>query len=259
MRAHATGPAHFRICSDERSGQAYLADMPTYGQFCPVAKTAELLCERWMPLVLRELMCGSGRFSEIQHGVPTISPALLSKRLRQLVSAGVVERTTTARGGAYALTEAGWELYPLIEAMGTWGQRWARSDYGPDELDPSLLMWDMHRMLQPAGLAERRTVIEFWIRDAPPRKTTYWLVVDTDAVDLCLADPGQDVDLRVNAELRALTEVWMGDVTMPECQAQGRIEILGSPTLAQRFPSWLGRHPVLGGIERAVSGAPATH
>lgn len=224
--------------------------MPTYGQFCPVAKTAELLCERWMPLVLRELMCGSSRFSEVERGVPGISPALLSKRLRQLVAAGVVERTAAGRGGTYALTEAGWELYPLIEAMGVWGQRWVRSDYGPDELDPGFLMWDMRRMLRPEGLAERRTVIEFWIRNAPPRRTTYWLVVD-EAVDLCLVDPGQDVDLRVNADLRALTEVWMGDRTMRQARDDGSIELLGPPDLARRFPEWLGHHPVLGGVARA--------
>ncbi|UUZ60647.1 winged helix-turn-helix transcriptional regulator [Nocardioides sp. B-3] len=149
--------------------------MPTYGQFCPVAKTSELLCERWMPLVLRELMCGSSRFSEIQRGVPLISPALLTKRLRQLTLAGVVERTANGRDITYALTPAGWELYPIIEAMGVWGQRWARSSYGPDELDPSLLMWDIRRMLAPAGLAERPTVIEFRIRGGPrASRATGW-------------------------------------------------------------------------------------
>lgn len=222
--------------------------MVTYGQFCPVAKTAELLCERWMPLVLRELMCGSSRFSELQRGVPSISPTMLAKRLRQLVSAGVAE---TVEGGGYRLTTAGWELYPLIEAMGVWGQRWVRSDYGPDELDPTFLMWDMRRMLRADGLAERRTVIEFWIRDAPPRRTTYWLVVDGE-VDLCVVDPGQDVDLRVNADLRALTEVWMGDRTMQDARAAGTIEVLGPPALSRRFPAWLGRHPVLGGVARAT-------
>ncbi|CAI9399552.1 winged helix-turn-helix transcriptional regulator [Nocardioides sp. T2.26MG-1] len=221
--------------------------MATYGQFCPVAKTAELLCERWMPLVLRELMCGSSRFSDIQRGVPLISPTLLAKRLRQLVSAGVAER---AEGGGYRLTAAGWELYPLIEAMGVWGQRWVRSDYAPDELDPTFLMWDMRRMLRAGGLADTRTVIEFWIRDAPPRRTTYWLVVDQD-IDLCLVDPGQQVDLRVNADLRALTEVWMGDRTMSEARADGSIEVIGPPVLSRRFPEWLGRHPVLGDIGRA--------
>lgn len=227
--------------------------MPTYGQFCPVARTAELVCERWMPLVLRELMLGSTRFTELQRGVPLISPALLSKRLRQLVGAGVVTAHGEGRSRTYEMTPAGWELYPVIEAMGVWGQRWARSDYGPDELDPSLLMWDMRRMLQPRGLAERRTVIEFWIRGGPPRKSTYWLVVD-DAIDLCLVDPGQQVDLRVNADLRALTEVWMGDRTMVEARSAGLIEVLGPPHLAERFPTWLGHHPVLGGVARAETG-----
>src|ERR1700687_6144918 len=100
--------------------------MVGYGQFCPVAKTSELLCERWVPLIVRELLCGSRRFSEIQRGVPLISPALLSKRLRQLEAAGVIVRGGPGRGADYVLTEAGWELYPIIEAMGVWGQRWAR-------------------------------------------------------------------------------------------------------------------------------------
>ncbi|EON22267.1 helix-turn-helix, HxlR type [Nocardioides sp. CF8] len=226
--------------------------MPTYGQFCPVAKTSELLCERWMPLVLRELMCGSARFGEIQRGVPLISPGLLTKRLRQLVLAGVAERTATGRDITYTLTPAGWELYPIIEAMGVWGQRWARSRYGVDELDPSLLMWDMRRMLVPAGLAERPTVVEFRIRGGPPRKTRYWLVVEKTAIDLCLVDPQRDVDLCVEAELRALTEVWMGDRTMAEAVADGTISLLGPPELASRFPVWLGCHPLLGGVPSAV-------
>jgi hypothetical protein len=147
--------------------------MVGYGQFCPVAKTSELLCERWMPL---------------------ISPTLLSKRLRQLEAGGVITRTRTGHGSDHVLTEAGWELFPIIEAMGVWGQRWARSTYTADELDPAFLMWDMRRMLQPAGLADRRTVIEFRFRRAPAGKSAYWLVVD-DGVDLCLVDPGHPIDL----------------------------------------------------------------
>jgi hypothetical protein len=119
--------------------------------------------------------------------VPLISPTLLSKRLRQLEAGGVIERTPTGHGCDYTLTEAGWELYPIIEAMGVWGQRWARSSYTPDELDPALLMWDMRRMLRPSGLRQGRTVIEFRFRHAPAGKSTYWLVVD-DGIDLCLVD-----------------------------------------------------------------------
>lgn len=226
--------------------------MPTYGQFCPVAKTSELLCERWTPLVLRELMCGSTRFSEVQRGVPLISPALLTKRLRQLTAAGVAQRTANGRDITYTLTPAGWELFPIIEAMGVWGQRWARSRYGPDELDPSFLMWDMRRMLVPAGLADEPTVIEFRILGGPTHKTRYWLVVEEAAIDLCLIDPQRDVDLCVLTTLKALTEVWMGDRTMAAAIEEGTITLLGPPALTHRFPVWLGRHPVLGDVPLAV-------
>ena len=117
--------------------------MAGYGQFCPVSKAAEIVCQRWTPLIVRELLVGSAHFNEIRRGVPTCSPALLSKRLKELELAGVVQRTATETGTSYGLTEAGLELYPLIEGLGVWGQRWARSEYGPEDLDPGLLLWDI--------------------------------------------------------------------------------------------------------------------
>lgn len=227
--------------------------MVGYGQFCPVAKTSELLCERWVPLIVRELLCGSRRFSEIQRGVPMISPALLTKRLRQLEVAGVIERSQSAHVSNYVLTDAGWELYPIIEAMGVWGQRWARSQYTASELDPALLMWDMRRMLQPTGLAPSRTVVEFRFTRAPVGKSTYWLVVD-EAIDLCMVDPGQPIDLWVRADLRRLTQVWMGDSTMRDAIDAGEVQLEGPRTLVRRFPDWLGQHPVLAKVGPAHSG-----
>lgn len=230
--------------------------MASYPQFCPVAKSAELLCERWTPLILRELMCGSARFGEIQRGVPSLSPSLLARRLRQLEAGGVLQRHHDGRAPRYQLTPAGWELFPLIEAMGVWGQRWARSDYTAEELDPAFLMWDIRRMVQAPGLSSRECVVEFWIRDAAPRRSTYWMVVDADSVDLCLVDPGKDVDLRVEADLRALTQVWMGDRTMSSAIDAGQITLLGSHPLAARFVIWLGHHPRLGDIARATPESP---
>lgn len=220
-----------------------------YDQFCPVAKTAEFLSERWMPLIVRELLCGSRRFSEIQRGVPGISPALLSKRLKELQRAGVVTRTQVGRSVEYDVTEAGAELYPIVEAMGVWGQRWARSSYSAEELDPSFLMWDMRRMLQPAGLRDGRSVVQFRFRAAPAGRSSYWLVVDERGIDLCLVDPGHDVDAVLTADIRALTQVWMGDRTMREAQAAGQITIEGSRDLRRRLPVWIGRHPVLGHVD----------
>jgi DNA-binding HxlR family transcriptional regulator len=213
-----------------------------------VAKTAEIVCERWSPLIVRELLCGSRRFSEIQRGVPGISPALLATRLRRLEVAGVIEKRTEGHLREYAPTAAGWELYPIIEAMGVWGQRWARSSYTPDDLDPAFLMWDMRRMLQPVGLAEARTVVEFRFRAAPSGHSRFWLIVD-ESIDLCLVDPRSPVDMTVDCDVRRLTQVWIGDIELTEAIRDGGIRLTGPRPLLQRFPNWLGRHPVLGHVE----------
>ena len=224
--------------------------MTGYPQFCPVAKTAEVLCERWVPLILREVLCGSSRFSEIQRGVPGISPTLLTKRLRRLEAAGVIDRSMDGPHSNYSPTTAGWELYPILEAMGVWGQRWARSSYTPDELDPGFLMWDMRRMLQPAGLADAQTVVEFQFAAAPPGRSRYWLVVN-DAVELCLVDPRHVIDLTVRSELRTLTMVWMGDISMASAIHDRSVQLVGPRALVRRFPEWLGQHPILGGVDAA--------
>ncbi|MGZ9828370.1 winged helix-turn-helix transcriptional regulator [Tsukamurella ocularis] len=229
--------------------------MAEYGQFCPVSKTSEILCERWTPLVLRELMCGSVRFGEIARGVPNISTALLTTRLRRLAAAGVITREPTPGGGAdYRLTEAGRELAPIIVAMGVWGQRWARSTYSAQDLDPALLMWDIRRYLRAGGLRTSRTVVEFRFTGAPPGRDHYWLVDDgvvDRPVDLCLVPPGFDVDLWVDADLRTLTRVWMGDEAIAGALAEGRITLSGVVALQRAFPDWLGSHPVLAGIAPA--------
>lgn len=217
------------------------------GQFCPVAKTAEVLCERWVPLIVRELLGGSRRFTEIHRGVPRISPPLPTRRLRQLESAGVINRVEAEGRSGYMLTDAGTELYPIIQAMGVWGQRWVRSSYSPDELDPALLLWDMRRMLQPSGLASGRTVVEVHFVGSFTGQATYWMVID-DAVDICVTDPGHAVDLWLQAELRCLTEVWMGDRTMVEALRGGAIRLDGPRELVRRFPHWLGHHPILGDV-----------
>lgn len=227
--------------------------MFSYGQFCPVAKASEVLTERWTPLIVRELLCGSSRFSEIRRGVPQISTALLSKRLRQLVLAGVVRRHGTGRRTRYELTDAGRELYPIVEALGTWGQRWVRSDYGPDELDSSLLMWDIRRFLQPGGLGDGRVTVEFQLR-VGPGIDRYWLVDDERELDLCMVDPGHEIDLYVTGSLRALTEVWMGDRTMGDALVTEELCLRGARPVARRFPAWLGQHPVLAPVQRAVGG-----
>ncbi len=215
----------------------------SYGQFCPVSKAAEVVCRRWTPLILRELLVGSTHFNEIRRGVPTCSPAMLSKRLKELESAGVVERDPD--GTTYVLTEAGRELFPLIQALGEWGHRWVRTEYGPDELDPGLLLWDVRRFLRPGRLGESRVVVQFTFPDLPPRRRYYWVVDDGRDVDLCLTDPGMAVDAEIDADLRSLTQIWMGDACFEDEQKDGRIRLKGPPHLTRAIPDWFGEHPVL--------------
>ena len=129
------------------------ADQGSYGQFCPVAMAAEIICSRWTALVLREMLCGSTRFNDLRRGVPRMSPTLLSKRLKELEGAGVIEVRKTGRAGIpeYNLTRAGEDLRHIIMSLGVWGQRWVESSLSLKNLDPSLLMWDMRRNLASSG------------------------------------------------------------------------------------------------------------
>ena len=218
--------------------------MKGYGQFCPVAKAAEIIAERWTPLVLRELLCGSRRFSDLHRGVPLMSRTLLAQRLEQLEDAGIVQRVARrhGRGREYQLTSAGEELRPLIDGFGEWGQRWARAQIELDDLDAGLLMWDIHRRVNLEALPAGRVVCRFDFRRVPPTMRcprTWWLVLDRREVDLCLKDPGFPVDVVVSADLRPLTAVWMGDVPLAEALRAGTVRVDGPPSLVRAFPTWL--------------------
>ncbi|HMJ74521.1 MAG TPA: helix-turn-helix domain-containing protein [Iamia sp.] len=218
----------------------------TYGQFCPVAKAADVLGTRWAILIVREMLSGSRRFGEIQRGVPGCPPATLSKRLKELVAGGVAVRHDGPDGVVYDLTEAGAELFPIVEGLGRWGQRWVRSAYGPDELDADLLLWDVRRFLAVDGLGVDRAVVELRVRSAG-RTQRYWIVIDPGAVDLCLVEPQRPIDLLVEADLRTLTQIWMGDVAFAAAVDDERIVLSGPRSLTRRFPTWFGQHPILAG------------
>jgi DNA-binding HxlR family transcriptional regulator len=235
--------------------------MKSYGQFCPVAKACEIVAERWTPLVLRELLCGSTRFSELQRGVPLMSRTLLAQRLRELEDAGVVASVPRARGRGreYRLTPAGEEARALIVGLGEWGQRWARRQIGPDDLDAELLAWDMHRRLNVDRLPARRVVVRFDLRGVPrhqPGRNTWWLVLNRPEVDLCLKDPGFEVDLTVDADLAALTRVWMGDMRLQDALRGALIRPDGPRELVQAFPTWFGLSLFAGVARPAVVSAP---
>ncbi|HET6158211.1 MAG TPA: helix-turn-helix domain-containing protein [Dongiaceae bacterium] len=213
-----------------------------YGQFCPVAMAAELVCSRWTPLILRELLSGSVRFNDLRRGVPRMSPTLLSKRLKELEQAGVIETRATVQSGIveYHLTQAGQELRPLIMSLGVWGQRWVETQLSLKNLDPSLLMWDMRRGLNPTPMPLGRATIQFHYPELPASRQRYWLVIDNRIVDLCPVDPGYDVDLFVECSLRTMTAIWMGLTSVKAELDAGRLELSGDRELARSMQQWLG-------------------
>lgn len=211
-----------------------------YGQFCPVAKAAEIMATRWTPLILRELICGSTRFNDIHRGVPLMSRALLTQRLKTLEAAGVIERRETpgARGGGYRLTEAGEQLKPIIVAMSLWGLRWVESALESNEWDAGVLMWDVRRRIDITVLPEGRTVISFTYPDAPAELRAWWLVIENGEVDLCQSDPGYEVDLYIAADVPAMAKVWIGKDGLRQALDSGAIELHGDARLSRSIASW---------------------
>ncbi|MDN3516265.1 helix-turn-helix domain-containing protein [Aquisalimonas lutea] len=210
-----------------------------YGQFCPLALASEVVGERWTPLVLRELLLGARRFNDIQRGVPRMSPSLLTRRLRTLENAGIIERSRSGGHVEYVLTPAGEELLPTIQSLAEWGKRWLPATLSADDADPDLIMWDMHRRMALENMPESRTVVEFNFSDQPRARQRRWLVGDRSGVTLCITDPGFEVDLFVMTDSRTMTWVWYGDVSLKRAIADGTIRLHGPARLCSAFPTWL--------------------
>ena len=215
----------------------------SYNQFCPVAMAAEILCSRWTLVLLRELVVGSTRFNELRRGVPRMSPALLSKRLKDLETAGIVSRSPVPGEPdvfEYRLTDAGRDLKPVIEAVGVWGQRWIETEASLKNLDPNLLMWDMRRNIDPKPLPRRRSVIQVIFSDLSEAQRNWWLLVTPDQeADLCSVDPGFNIDLYLATDLRTMTEIWMGYTTIARAKDGGKLTITGDRQLAADLGVWL--------------------
>ena len=218
--------------------------MKGYGQFCPIAVACETFAERWTPLILRELISGARRFNEIRQTIPLISRTLLGQRLRELEAAGIVrsQPLPRGRGREYRPTPAAEEFRDVLERLGEWGQRWATTQFDPENLDLVMLMWDMRRRIAFKRLPSRRIVVRFEFRAYPPRcrpLRTTWLILERTGADVCLKDPGYEVDLVVHAEARAMGRVWAGAVTFAQAVREGGLRIEGPRDLVRAFPTWL--------------------
>jgi DNA-binding HxlR family transcriptional regulator len=209
----------------------------SYYQFCPVAKAMELLDERWTLLIVRELIVGSQHFNDLRRGVPRISPTLLSKRLGQLVCAGIADRREDGDEVRYLLTQAGRELRPVVEALGVWGTRWV-GEIGDQDLDPKLLLWDMHCNVDHDAVPPGRTVIEFRFPDVPASTRHWWLIITPEDADVCDADPGYPVAVTATGSLRHVTRIWLGDLTWSQALRSGVLTLEGPEPLRRAVPRW---------------------
>jgi DNA-binding HxlR family transcriptional regulator len=231
------------------------ATVPGYGQFCPIAKTMEVLDERWTVLIIRELLMGSHHFNELRRGVPKMSPALLSKRLRSLIRAGIVMRISDGNRIRYELTPGGLELRPVVMALGEWGVRW-RSQLGEEDLDPHLLMWDVHRNLDLETMPDGRTVIGFRFPDVDSSSRDWWVVAQDGDVDLCDFDPGHPVTVTATSNLHTMVDVWRGELSWRVALRDGDLELDGSRAACRALPHWLKLSP-FAHVERPSSGEGA--
>lgn len=211
--------------------------MATYGEYCPVAKGAEILTERWTPLIVLRLLWGIRRFNDLERNLPGISRALLAARLRRLQKAGIVERRTLRQSVEYHLTPAGEDLRPVIRALGAWGSRWMMGRPKARELSPLVLLWAMRRRINFDRLPKMQTVVQFDFRGA--KKTTLWLVFQSEDVSICIDHPGAEPDLLITADLAAFFSVWRRQLPYREALARGLIAVDGPPALARAFPGWL--------------------
>ncbi len=205
-----------------------------YGQFCPIAKAAEVLGEKWTILILRELLYGSSRFNDFQAAIAGISPTMLTKRLRDLEIKGVVEK----ENHDYRLTECGQELAPLVRQYAIWGMRWARGDMPDDELDAQLLMYDMRRRINTEFLPPTGATIHIHFKDQA-EASDWWLLVQGSVVELVDEEPEAEEDLLIESDLRSLTQLWLGDLSLRGALTRQLLRLKGKPLLIRCIEDWL--------------------
>jgi DNA-binding HxlR family transcriptional regulator len=215
--------------------------MKTYGQFCSVARTLDLLGERWTLLIVRELLSGSRRFAEVRRGVPRISRTMLSARLRELTDAGVVERRQGGGGPEYELTAAGRELGAVVREMGTWGQRWLSRELRPSELDPRALLWDIRRRVRRDAIPDQPLVVGIELTDVRGPAGRHYLLLRRSEVSLCAFNPGFPEEVTLRASRRTLIRWWRGDLTWRQARAEGLV-LDGRLEWIRAFPGWFERY-----------------
>ncbi len=197
-----------------------MATSTSYGQYCPLSRALDVLGERWSLMIIRDLYAGTSRFNVLARGLPGLSRGLLSRRLRQLEAAGVVDHVD----GHYRLSPAGRDLEPVLFGLGTWGARWAFGDPVPAELDPDLLVWWMRDRIDTTPWPGERHVIHIAFTDD---KRQYWIVVERGEASVCRTDPGFDIAVALRTDVSTLYQVWLGQLGLAAAQRARRLVATG--------------------------------
>jgi DNA-binding HxlR family transcriptional regulator len=215
--------------------------MRPYGQFCPVARTAEIFAERWTPIIVRNLLNGCRTFTEIRQGAPGIPTALLAQRLETLQRAGIIERepAPSGRGASYRLTEQGGELKAVCDAMGQWGARWL--DVEPHHMDPAYVLWATTKLVDVDKLPDRTVVVRFDMRDKLGER--YWMVLRRPQPELCTKGTGYADDIIARTDAACLIDIHLKRTTYRAALRDERLTLDGVPGLTRAFLSWIRPSP----------------
>lgn len=213
-----------------------------YGMICPITHACELLEPRWTIPILSELWAGSTKFNDLRRGIGNISPPLLSKRLKQMEAAGLVERIEDPATGAvdYIRTQMAIELEPVLDALAAWAQKNIEASIAVANTNVSGMMWQMRRYIRADELPRRRIVMQFRFDDEDLDYDTYWALIRPGApVEICASIPGFDVDLYIETCSQSLCALLAGRSTVAREIDAGRLFLSGDALLARLMPRWL--------------------
>lgn len=215
--------------------------MKSYGQYCPIARTSELLAERWTPIIVRNLLAGCRTFTQIREGAPGIPKALLSERLALLEHHGVVQRSPGphGRGGLYALTDKGRDLQQVCDAMGEWGARWLELE--PRHVEPAYVLWATCRLVDLDAVPPPGVAVRVDVRGEALQR--FWMMLFRPRAELCTTSVGRVEDLVVTTDAETLALWNLRRITLDDAVDRGRLQLDGPPALVRGFARWLRPSP----------------
>ena len=203
--------------------------MDGYGDFCPLARAAEIYATRWTPLIIRNLELGCTTFTQIREGLPGISRTVLTQRLRTLEQQGLVGRD----GNEYRLTEAGEGLSAVTDVLGRWGERFL--EITPEHYDAGVVLWNFCKHVAPGELPEDRLVFRFDVQD----DKRYWMLLQRPAAEICYKPPGYEEDLVLVTTSEWLTKWYIGRLSLGDALHAGLME-LQAPLHLERMLAGMG-------------------